>query len=442
MEQSFEKVSNNLIRNLKNEEINVYPIKRHPLLNYDINIQEMYICLLCILTNINNNVNYTQQSFLKRILIGIDNNNQLIDFYKKAVEIDQDFVPNLAKNFSDSDLKYSLIVDMLILLGMADNQDEMQTELVSEIALVLKLDLQTVENCISIAKSILEQNERIILDMVDNPNNLLKNFICYITEYYAGTISFNDSLIYGVADPDKKLSFTSLIRYDEHIEEPKDIFASLPISFDQEIEKKAKKSISLTSETAIFENYILANEDLQIIVENCHEVRFVNCEFDRLRITPLVISDCNSVTFENCTFKNISSEIMVLVECTDLVIKNCEFNFITVPNIIRFNTLDNLLIENSLFVKISFKQLSEAIISVTEWPDSFIVRSNTFINCKNTSGFGSLLLYSTTKLNENINILIDKNEFVNCFASVILNCQYLEPKHYSNNKIDNNTKLR
>ncbi|MDR2940813.1 MAG: right-handed parallel beta-helix repeat-containing protein, partial [Clostridiales bacterium] len=225
-------------------------------------------------------------------------------------------------------------------------------------------------------------------------------------------------------------------------EEQKDIFNVLPMSFGQEVEKRVKKTISLSSESIIFENYTLVNEDIQIVIENCREVKFVNCEFDRLRVTPLVISSCNSVMFENCTFKNISSEVLVLVECTDLAIKNCEFDFITVPNIIRFNTIDNFLIENSLFVKISFKQLSEAIISVTEWPDNFIIRSNTFINCKNTSGFGSLLLYSNAKLNDNANILIDRNEFVNCFASVVLNCQYLEPKHYSSNKIDNNTKLR
>ncbi|MDR2940462.1 MAG: hypothetical protein LBV08_09115, partial [Clostridiales bacterium] len=208
-------IANHLLKDLKDEEVNAYPIKRHPLENYDIDIQEMYICLLCILTNINNNVNLNQQNFLKRILIGINNSVGLIEFYKKASALPQDFIPELAKKFTEIDLKYSLITDMLIILGIADSNDEMQVELISEISLVLKFDLQSMGRCTQIAKSILEQDERIILNLAEYPNNLLNNFICYITEYYSGLISFNDTLIYGVTRQGGKLSFSSLLKHDE-----------------------------------------------------------------------------------------------------------------------------------------------------------------------------------------------------------------------------------
>lgn len=437
-----------ITNDFKSNKASKYPIKNHPLDNFDEHIRNVYFTVLCIITNYNNVISDEQELFIKRILTGISSDHDISYYQKQAIDIDDGFSDEFVYILNTS-LKYNFVVDSLITLGLSNSQNNEQIEFISILCEILSITISEVELCSKISKAIIEQSATQIVEISKLQNNMINQFICYIKEFHQGCLSYNQDLIYCYNDNAEKLHFNSLYIVSKESEteyksigKTSQIFLEAKnISFEQELQNKLTNNMYFKSRKVILDNYKIDNEDLSLIFEDCDYIEILNCDFSKVNKIPFIFNKCKNIKIENCNFKYLEGKAIFVSFCDNLNIKNCDFKDCNSFRLIDFKDTDKVFINNCNFNKIEFRQLSEAILTIDEWPSTLSISKNLFKDCRNNSGFGTLLLSSQAKIRKNDNIMIDDNQFINIACSNILNCSYLKPIHFKNNNIDNDVPL-
>lgn len=438
-----------ITNDFKSNKASKYPIKNHPLGDFDEHVRNVYFTVLCIITNYNNVISDEQELFIKRILTGISSDYDISYYQKQAIDIDDDFSNEFVYILNTSYLKYNFVVDSLITLGLSKPQNNEQIEFISLLCEILAITVSEVSLCSKIAKAIIEQSAAQIIEISKLPNNMIDHFICYIKEFHQGCLSYNKDLIYCYNDKVEKLPFSSLYILSKEAEtEYKSIGKSSQvflegknISFEQELQNKLSNNMYFRATKVILDNYKIESEDLSLIFDDCDEIEILNCDFTKINKIPFVFNKCKNIKIQNCEFKSLECKAIFVSFCDTLDIKNCNFENCNSFRLIDFKDTDKVFINNCNFKKIEFRQLSEAILTIDEWPSTLSISKNLFKDCKNNSGFGTLLISSQAKIRKNDNIMIDDNQFINVQCSNILSCSYLKPIHFKNNSIDNDVLL-
>ena len=231
---------------IKDMKAQVYPIVNPELLGLDEYIKSLYIKLLCTIILYENDPLEMQVLYLKRIMQGMDIEDPIEEYMKKALELSEvdieDFILFMKKDI----VKCYFAVDGIILLVMG-NHDYRNIEYLAELLEVCGLDKNDLNSLSLIAISILQQKSDCYekAQKCIGHNVMGTDFSPYIKSFFdSGIVSDNEKYIYYRNMTNKGLN-------------PKRIYESNKI---------------------IFENMEICLED-SLSFNKCEELNFVNCKF-------------------------------------------------------------------------------------------------------------------------------------------------------------------
>ena len=422
------------------EKVFLNPIEMHPINFYEKDLRNVYFIVLTILSNTDSNINKNQKVFLQRLLNSANEYDVIEDYFEKSKNIDSEFIKKLVEFLKDTELKYNLVLDMFILLTLSDDKKDKQIQLISDISLILDLKPEKLKIISKITKSIIEQDKKMIVELIDKNENVLENFVCYIKDYYVGVLSFNKKLIYCYGESDGKIAFKTLKDLYSNSESA-DKFQAIQMTFEKEIALRSRNLIELESERVVLDNYFSFNDEVNIEISESNHVHIKNCDFVRSAKETLRIKNCKTLIIEDCNFASIEMQNIILENVEHAIIKNCLFKNCQSTNVIDCKHFGTLELRNNVFEKNSFKHLSEAILTIENVFDKLIISENKFIACKNMSTYGTLLLTSHVKVDKYNMVLIEKNIFEKCFGSTITKGEGIKENNFIDNVIDTKIKL-
>ena len=287
---------------IKDMKAQVYPIVNPELLGLDEYIKSLYIKLLCTIILYENDPLEMQVLYLKRIMQGMDIEDPIEEYMKKALELSEvdieDFILFMKKDI----VKCYFAVDGIILLVMG-NHDYRNIEYLEELLEVCGLDKNDLNSLSLIAISILQQKSDCYekAQKCIGHNVMGTDFSPYIKSFFdSGIVSDNEKYIYYRNMTNKGLN-------------PKRIYESNKI---------------------IFENMEICLED-SLSFNKCEELNFVNCKFVKNvkeDISCIIVNGCKNIRIEKCSFTNLNNihDIFKLENCEevffqDSLVQNCNF---------------------------------------------------------------------------------------------------------------------
>lgn len=272
-----------------------YAIKNPDLIALDEYVKGLYLKVLCTVVQYENDPTDMQVLFLKRIIIGMNVDNSLEDYMKRALEISDSDIQEFLSMIGDSQIKYYFATDGLILVSMG-NDNAQGYEYLAELIELLGINKADLEYICMVVKSILQQQSSYYDQSKELVNERVAhlNFAPYIQNYYAGAVIDTDTEKYYTA-PDKTLS--EQIEYPKLFKERKVVFESLIIKIGSDKDWK---------------------------FEGCEEVIFKNCEFTSESCI-LKMESVGNVIFEGCKFSNFKNHVSYIEGINNLTVENCEF---------------------------------------------------------------------------------------------------------------------
>lgn len=182
---------------IKDMKAQVYPIVNPELLGLDEYIKSLYIKLLCTIILYENDPLEMQVLYLKRIMQGMDIEDPIEEYMKKALELSEvdieDFILFMKKDI----VKCYFAVDGIILLVMG-NHDYRNIEYLAELLEVCGLDKNDLNSLSLIAISILQQKSDCYekAQKCIGHNVMGTDFSPYIKSFFdSGIVSDNEKYI-------------------------------------------------------------------------------------------------------------------------------------------------------------------------------------------------------------------------------------------------------
>ncbi len=363
-----------------------HPLKEHLIDERDEYVKNLYIDMLCVIAQYDNEDSQFALNFIRRIMAGAEMNEPITEHIKNAMEITEERFGEFLRQCKEQELENIFVVDALIISCADGKPNQKQVEFISEISEALKMKKKTVEILGGLAAAILEQDSdkyHEVYDPIpkDDKNGLAGNIVCYLKEFAQGVLADSDDL-YWVYYP-QKTEYTFQEQDSMYFEE---------------------RGIN-NRKTIIFENLIMKNQSIMVndassvILINCElggidaysvrELTINGCEFDGNHNSAnfYIISDETTVNINNSVFKNYSYDSRSYVYNNRLIyngsnggsksvsvhVSSCRFiNITTTSSYILFSSSPYTFVENSDFLNCSGKALFRNECKLT---------NNTYSNC-------------------------------------------------------------
>jgi len=282
-----------------------HPLKEHLIDDKEEYVKNLYIDMLCVIAQYDNEDSQFALNFIRRIMAGAEMNEPVTDHVKNAMEITEERFDEFLRQCKEQKLENIFVVDALIISCANGKPNKKQVEFISEISEALKMKKKTVEILGRLAVAILEQNSDKYHEVYDTipKNNIYKLVMaiaCYLKEFAQGILADCDDL-YWVYYP-QKTEYTFPERQSEWKCENRKtvIFENLVIS-GESIFVYCADTVTLTNCELAYARII-----------NVREFNINNCEFDGLdsRYKFYIVSDGTIVNINNSIFKNYTFEII------------------------------------------------------------------------------------------------------------------------------------
>ena len=293
MEELNKKISG--IRKMMNEmKTDQYTIVNPDLAALDEYTKALYLKVLCTVVQYENNPSDMQLLYLKRIITGIDTDEPLEEYMRKALEISerdiQEFIDFMKENLA----RYYFTLESMILVSMG-NQAKSSFEYLAELIGLCGITKKDLEYLSLVAKSVLRQESSYFDDAKKIITEDAKDLWLepYIGNYYAGTIiDTEDEKMYYAPD-----------REDSHNMEFPTVFTAGNISF-----------YNLTIEM---------NQEWSFT--GCDQIKFVDCKLMNTDTGVLNFREIGKLQFENCEFEDFNNYVAHFDAVNEIRIVHCKF---------------------------------------------------------------------------------------------------------------------
>lgn len=273
-----------------------YAIVNPTLIELDEYEKTLYLKVLCSLVQFGAVPDEMQLLFLKRIVYGMDVEDTVEEYMRRALEISETDMQEFLAAMKENKAKYYFALDGLILTAMEQEVEERYRYLAEIIELldICEDDLQYV--CF-VASSVLQQQSSFYDEAKAFENERLReiDYAPYIQSFYSGAIKDSMELVHYVA-PDKMNADS--IAFRRSYTEKRVIFENLNISISE-------TWYFVNCEEVIFNNCNFVGSSASVEMNGCKNICIQRCRFSDFRVPvfkqryniAVLISECE---FENC----------------------------------------------------------------------------------------------------------------------------------------------
>lgn len=346
-----------------------YPVSNKDLAESTDYIKNGYLKMLAVVMQQSGMITEPQLKMFKRIIAGADTDKQAEDFLRMALDIEIDDYIQFSNECKDLQLKYRWMLDAMIVTCVQERTDE-QLILIAQFAESYEITKEELEYIATMAKAIIAMDES-----------------AYVSAYEVKADSISDAI------------------------------------FSDYMYLISKKCVCSNDNMTIFQ----PTHDQNITAQMLEKIEELNTPCVKIIGANIRADDCE-ITFENrekvilegCTFVGGDKNPIYFISCKEIVINNCRFDgFSTIT--IKFDTAEKVLVTNCKFrnciLEYSYDHYYGNILGGVFYSDDpgsigkFNLIGTEFIEC----GAFNKCPYSFSEFISNINSLVDRCSFINCW---------------------------
>ncbi len=271
-----------------------YAIKNALLQELEEYVKQLYVTVLCTVVQYHNEQTEGQMLLLKRIVSGIGVDENVTEYMRKALEINETQMQEFRSMIGDGDIKYYFAIDALLLVALGGGEKDTY-EYLAELLELLDISKRDLECLCTVAKAIVMQDGAVY----DEAKNMMSEQIsgldlsAYVCSFYTGIIADSEKLVY----------YHSADENDSDVIELEDSFSA---------------------ETVIFSNLNLDCVS-DVCFYGCSRVLFFNCAVTGESGGSFVFEGCESVEIRSCKFSDFNKPVLREMCVGRVLIENCSF---------------------------------------------------------------------------------------------------------------------
>ena len=372
MEQ-FDKKIDGIRKMLEEMKDQKYAIVNPELVALDEYVKSLYMQVLCTVIQYENEPGEMQILYLKRIANGMDVEEPIEEYMKKALEISETDIKEFLSHMKTGKARYYFALDAILLVSMAQTSQP-SYEYVAQLLELLEIDKRSLNHLALVAKSVLVQQSAdfdCAKELATEYTSGL-NFMPYIHNFYVGAI---------VDTPDEKYYASPDIVLGNEIE--------LPTSFDERF--------------VTFENLVITvSQDLHF--NGCEKVRFKNC---RLVGRPGSLEPVAVIAEEEVS-PGMEKAVSAFEEIDEVEILDKKGQGSLV-----FNSVGTIQLENS-----SFTDFNNRVARI-ECINSFVAKNCKFVKCGysvDETAYGGVFGINFDRGESIEKVVLENNELDNCYV--------------------------
>lgn len=167
-----------------------YAIENAALKELEEYVKQLYLTVLCTVVQYHNEQTEEQMLLLRRIICGMGVEDNVTEYMRKALEIDETQMQEFRSMIGDGDTKYYFAIDALLLAVLGSGERDTY-EYLAELLELLDIHKRELECLCTVAKAIVMQDSEIYdeaKDMMSEQIHAL-DFSCYLSCFYEGQSS-------------------------------------------------------------------------------------------------------------------------------------------------------------------------------------------------------------------------------------------------------------
>lgn len=271
-----------------------YAIENAALQDLEEYVKQLYVTVLCTVVQYHNEQTEGQMLVLKRIVSGIGVEENVTEYMRKALEINEKQMQEFRSMIGGEDTKYYFALDALLLSALGSGEKDTY-EYVAELLELLDINKRDLECLCTVAKAIVMQDSAVYDEaketMGENIGEL--DFSAYVRSFYSGIIVDSEKLIYFHSTDKTKSDVMEL-------------------------------AWSFSAETVVFSNLNLDCSS-DIFFCGCSRVLFLNCTVTGENGGSFVFEGCESIEIRSCRFRDFSRPVLREMCVGEVVIDSCTF---------------------------------------------------------------------------------------------------------------------
>ena len=258
----------------------------------------LYLKMLGVVLQQNNEINEPQQIFYKRIIAGANVNLEAVEYLRMSQQCDETDIQTFIEVCNDAFLKYRFILDSMILCCLNVNRSE-QYKLIVAFCEMLKIEKKEIEFLASMAKAIVEINLLLYAEACcQRPANI------------ADKVFYDYFLILQSYLKDEE-NITVIQGFD-FLNEPCEVFEASRvadnlalINIDLSPITASEVSFSLRDKTKlIFSGCVINGNNHPLYIERCQNVKILNSRITNFNKRTLCIESIDTMLIKNSCFNN------------------------------------------------------------------------------------------------------------------------------------------
>lgn len=249
-----------------------HPITEHPVSKQEEYVRDLYLEMLCVMAQYENQNPENAFVLIKRILAACEKAQPLNEYIKRSMEITTERTSEFIRQCKSNQLREIFMIDSMLLSCSQGTPNEKQVEFLTQFGEMLDLKRNDLLEISGFTVAILEQNSDAYQSCIAESNlSLQEAALCYAKQFVNGKI----------IETSTRVVFYALQRTD------------MPF----------------------------LKED--ILIENKEQVEFENLTFVN---TTVSLSSVKNVSFLNCAFRNYSNKAAIVVSTVNNInIAGCIF---------------------------------------------------------------------------------------------------------------------
>lgn len=365
-----------------------HPIKEHPIDECEEFVQKLYLDILCVMAQYENEDTENAIKFIQRIQAGAELKEPITEHIKNAMEITVDKFGEFLRQCKENQLENIFFVDSILVTCANGAPNAKQVEFISEIADTLGIGKKQAGWLCDIAVAILEQDSDKYHAACDNiPHDdktpIVECVVCYLKEFICGILVDTDELLWIYSKEKAEFDLNAVTeKYNAYYE--------------------SGTAVEISRKKIILQNLIVSNE---YYFKSSDQVDIINCEFLNKCIN---FENCPDVTIENCIFNfNNNRYSFIYTESTknislcNTVFKGCGSIY---GQVIRGKIQCSTEIVGCTFENINgADKYDDGIIIISDYKGKTSVSDSSFNNC-HTYRSNRPLFYSGTVTTSNCTV--------------------------------------
>lgn len=166
-----------------------HPITDHPVSKQEEYVRDLYLEMLCVMAQYENQNPENAFVLIKRILAACDKAQPLNEYIKRSMEITTERTAEFIRQSKSNQLREIFMIDSMLLSCSQGTPNEKQVEFLTQFGDMLGFDRESISEMAQFALAILEQDSNMYQSLLnDNNIKIQQNLLSYAKEFVIGAI--------------------------------------------------------------------------------------------------------------------------------------------------------------------------------------------------------------------------------------------------------------